>query len=520
MIPRIFVAITAYIALLTVIAPGAFAQRPAGPVVEVAQGSLRGTKAGTIYEFKGIPYAAPPVGERRWAPPAPPESWSGVRSAANYGNACIQKPGLSGPNGGDPGPLSEDCLNLNVWTPSLKQSAKLPVVFWIHGGAYVFGGGTLPLYSGQPMAHKGVVYVSINYRLGALGFFGHPALKGASGGNVNNFGLMDQIAALNWVRANIAKFGGDPNDITIMGQSAGGKSVMALLASPLARGLFAKAAALSVYVLPDATQEKAAEVGAEVARAIGLDGANATLAELRAVPAEKFGVIEEPKASLGPVPIAGDKVLPTSIAETFRSGGEARVPLILSDTSDDASVIAAFGFDPAKIVEKLGAAGFALKILYPGVRDEAELGRQALRDAVFTMNTRWVADLRALRARTYRAYFDHNTRADRPKFPHGVPHGGDVSYYLNTLDIYEGTKNIATVADRRVAKRVNTYIVNFAKTGKPGTVNHVEWTEHRRLRDRTLVIGPNSIVLEKNFMRPRLSILIGITKIAGSLFSK
>ena len=154
------------------------------------------------------------------------------------------------------------------------------------------------------------------------------------------------------------------------------------------------------------------------------------------------------------------------------------------------------------------------------MNDQAELGRQALRDAIFTMNTRWVADLRSRRARTYRAYFDYNTRANRPKFPHGVPHGGDVPYYLDTLNLYEGTKDIATTADRRMAKRLSTYIVNFAKTGRPGTVNHIEWSEHRRLRDRTLVVGPQSIVLEKNLMRARLSALIGITKIARSLFDR
>jgi para-nitrobenzyl esterase len=303
-------------------------------------------------------------------------AWSGVRQANAYSAACIQVPGLSAENGGDPGRLSEDCLYLNVWTPRAERSAKLPVIVWIHGGAYVFGAGGLQVYDGRPMATKGAVFVSINYRLAQLGFFAHPALEKENPGGVTNFGLLDQITALKWVQANIAAFGGDPGNVTIMGQSAGGKSVLALYASPLARGLFHKGVAMSSYVVPDTTREKALEVGTKVADALGLKGAKATAAELRAVPAERFGEIKGQGLSNAPVPIRGDKVLPQSIESTFAAGREAAVPLIVGNTSNDSSVVAAFGIDAGEVLKRLGAAGFLVKVLYPGVKDDADLARQ------------------------------------------------------------------------------------------------------------------------------------------------
>lgn len=211
-----------------------------------------------------------------------------------YGSAYIQPTGLSQANGSNPGHLSEDCLYLNIWTPSLDSSARLPVMVWIHGGAYIFGVGGMPIYDGTPLALKGAVVVNFNYRLGRLGFFAHPALTKENPGGLANFGLLDQIAALQWVRENIASFGGDPGNVTIFGQSAGGKSVLALMASPLARGLFQKAIAMSSYALPDTPMVKALETGAKVADAVGLRSANATAAELRALPAENFVQLKGP----------------------------------------------------------------------------------------------------------------------------------------------------------------------------------------------------------------------------------
>ena len=344
------------VALCALVAPflPALAQTgAAAPIVQVSNGALQGTMDHDVLVFRGIPYAVPPVGANRWRPPAAAADWSGVRDASAFGDACIQPPGMSAENGGDPGPLSEDCLYLNVWTPTVSPGRPLPVVVWIHGGAYVFGGGSVEGYSGVPYARDGVVFVTLNYRLGALGFFAHPALNGEPG-TVANFGLMDQIAALHWVQKNIAAFGGDPGNVTIMGQSAGARSVVALYTSPLASGLFQKGVAMSAYVLPEAGREKAESVAANIATAVGLDGADATADELRSVPGMAFAKIDAPDTSLGPVPIVGDLVLPKSAAEVFADGREAKLPLIVGSTSDDASVIAAFGLSPEAIIEKLG----------------------------------------------------------------------------------------------------------------------------------------------------------------------
>lgn len=486
--------------------------------IQTKSGVVVGVAKDGIASFKGIPFAAPPVGDLRWAEPKPVKAWSGEKRADRYGDACIQKPGLSAENGGDPGRLSEDCLTLNVWTPKTGAKAKLPVIVWIHGGAFVFGAGGMPIYDGTPMAKKGAVFVSINYRLGPLGFFAHPALDAERPKGPSNFGLLDQIAALKWVQANIAAFGGDSDNVTIMGQSAGGKSVLALYASPLARGLFSRGVAMSVYILPDVTPDKARAVGAAVAKGVGLDGANASLADLRRVPAEKFGDIADKEAGLGPVAIVGDDVLPKSIVDTFSAGREARLPLIIGNTSDDVSVLAGFGLDPAAIVKKLGVAGFALGALYPGVSGE-EMARQALRDIVFTMNTRWTADRHAKQAATWRYYFDYVPEKTRGKHPNGVGHGADIPFFLDTAGIYEGTAPNLTDRDRVVARQASDLLFTFARDGAPAAKGVPDWQSDRFLRDRTLVFGPDRIAQRHNFMKIRLDVLKGATKVVD-LFAR
>lgn len=493
------------------------AQTP--PIVETKAGAVQGIAERGVFAFKGIPYAAPPVANLRWREPAPAATWQGVRKGDAFGSACIQKPGLSAANGGDPGPLSEDCLFLNVWTPKVDRSAGLPVMVWIHGGAYIFGGGSLPLYTGAPLAARGAVLVTINYRLLQLGFFAHPALEKERPPGPANFGLLDQIAALQWVRDNIARFGGDPNNVTIFGQSAGGKSVLALFASPLARGLFHKGIAQSSYVVPDATRAKAVEVGTKVADALGLKGANAGAADLRAVPAARFGALDGLGLSNSPVPISGDPVLPRSIERTFAAGQEAALPLIVGDTSDDVSVVTAFGFDPAAVLKRLGAAGFLVKALYPGVKDEAELARQATRDLVFTMPVRGVADRHSRRAPTWRYYFDYVAVNDRPKFPNGVPHGGEVPFTLDTLDAFEGTSGIATDADRLFARRTADLWFAFAKTGRPGAQDVPAWPRHQRGSDRAMYLG-EQIEVRPNFMRARLSVFLGVSRVIGAVLRR
>ena len=252
------------------------------PRVTTTGGQLEGVGSNGMDVFRGIPFAAPPVGNLRWRAPQPSAPWNAVRSAAAFGAACMQKTGLSLEGGGDPGPLSEDCLYLNVWTPSAKNKslngAKLPVMVWLHGGALIFGAGSLKLYDGAALAEQGAVVVTVNYRLGPLGYFVHPALERAAPGGPANFGLLDQMAALRWVQRNIDAFGGDPQQVTLFGQSAGAQSVLALMSSPMARGLFQRAVAQSPYGIPSHSRAQARETGVRVTQALGLRGERANLA--------------------------------------------------------------------------------------------------------------------------------------------------------------------------------------------------------------------------------------------------
>jgi para-nitrobenzyl esterase len=487
-------------------------------VVHTQGGDVQGAIDHDQFAYKGIPYAAPPVGALRWKAPQAAASWPGVRPGDRFGNACMQTPGLSEANGGFPGALDEDCLYLNVWTPKADSSARLPVMVWIHGGAYIFGSGSLSLYNGASLAKKGAVVVTINYRLGALGFFAHPALESEAPGGPANFALLDQIAALQWVQRNIQQFGGDGHDVTIFGQSAGAKSVLALVASPIARGLFQKAIAMSSYALPDSARAKAIEVGGNVATALGLPGPNATMEQLRAVPAGRFAALKGLKLSNSPVPISGDRVLPESIQDIFAAGKEAPVPLILGSTSDDSSVVVAFGVDPAEVIKKLGASHIFVKALYPGVPNQRELGRQVVRDLIFTMPVRWAADRHAKRANTWRYYFDYTAVNGRPKSPNGVPHGSEIVYALDTGDIFEDTRAVFTDADRDYARRVSGYFFEFARSGKPASPGSPPWINDKVGQDRTLEFG-STMVLKPNFMKPRLNVFIGLMKILGPMLA-
>ncbi|HVO58516.1 MAG TPA: carboxylesterase/lipase family protein [Dongiaceae bacterium] len=502
--------------LLSLFSAHVVAQSPQlGPVVHTVAGEVQGVALpGGVFVFRGVPFAAPPVGALRWREPQPVAAWQGVRDASRFGNACIQPPGLSLRNGGDPGTLSEDCLYLNVWTPRAESSANLPVLVWIHGGAFLFGSGAVPVYDGAPMAGKGAVVVTINYRLGALGFFAHPALERDAPGGPANFGLLDQIAALRWVQGNIRQFGGDAHNVTILGQSAGAKSVLALFASPLARGLFHKGVAMSSYALPDATRAKALEAGSEAAAQLGLPGASVTAEQLRGLPAEKFAALLGAKVSLSPVPVSGDPVLPRSLQDVFADGKEAPLPLILGNTSDDASVVLAFGINPAQVVQKLGKTGVLVKALYPGVKDPDELGRQVVRDVIFTMPVRWIADRHARRARTWRYYFDYTAVQERAKSPHGVAHGAEIVYMLDTVDRLEAQRPQATPADRDCARKASEYIFQFARTGKPYAAGAPGWQNDTAGQDRTLLFA-EPIQLRPDFLKLRLGVFIGASKVLG-----
>jgi len=333
---RLAAASCAALAALTLAAAGATAAQAGtgasgpglAPVVTTGEGAVHGSTAGTVDEFLGIPYAAPPVGNLRWRPPAPPRDWHGVRNATQFGPSCPQA--LTGNPLLPPGPISEDCLYLNVYAPAVNSDDQggRPVLVWIHGGGLVQDGARD--YDGSELAADGVVVVTINYRLGALGFLAHPALASRPGGAAGNYGLMDQQAALRWVQRNIARFGGDPDNVTIAGQSAGGLSVLAQMVSPGARGLFQRAIVESgTFALNQRPLATAEAAGETFATAVGCPDQSAAC--LRNAPVSdlvaKFGV-EIPG-------VVDGSVLPQPIGTALARGQFARVPVINGITHDE-----------------------------------------------------------------------------------------------------------------------------------------------------------------------------------------
>jgi para-nitrobenzyl esterase len=486
------------------------------PEVGVDGGRIAGRIDAAVATFQGIRYAAPPVGALRWRAPQPVAPWSDVRAAQAPGASCIQNVAASIANGGDPRPVDEDCLFLNVWAPAngfaVGAAPLRPVMVWIHGGALVFGSGALPAYSGAALAQRGAVVVTINYRLGAMGFFAHPALAG-EGGDIN-FGLLDQIAALRWVQRNIAAFGGDPGNVTIFGQSAGAESVLALYASPLAKGLFHKGIAQSPYGIPSHTIAKARKVAAIVASAVKLDGANASAAALRAVPAEAFEALDGQAGSLAPSFVVGDRALPQPILASFQKGTEAQLPLIIGSTSDDGSVAIAFGMDPAALVTKLGAARIAVRSLYPKDLTDAQLGRETARDLAFTAFARRIAYLHSARAPTWRYYYDYVGEGVRGAQA-GVPHGAEVPYTMGSAASCECLGAPATAQDRAAAQRASRLWFDFAASGTPVPRDADAWPRDGRRDARVFEFGEVDAV-RADFMKRRLNAFIGALNLVGA----
>ena len=494
---------------LLLAAAGAFAQ----PRVVTSLGAVSGVSSDGVSVFKGLPYAAPPVGPLRWRPPQPAAPWAGTRAAERPGPACWQPAGRSLEGGGDVGPPSEDCLTLNVWVPENRGSAPLPVMVWVHGGALVIGAGGLPIYDGAVLARRGVVVVTLNYRLGPLGFFVHPALEREVGGIKGaarapaNFGLLDQIAALRWVRDNIAAFGGDAQQVTVFGQSAGAQSVLALMASPLAQGLFQRGIAQSPYGMPSHTREQARASGVRVASALGLPGAEASADALRALPAEQLGRLDGKGLSLAPSFIVGDAAVPLPLLQAFQAQKQARVPLVIGSNSDDGSVALAFGLKPDELVKQLGAARILLQPLYPGVKDPAELARQVVRDVAFTAYVRRMAVLHAAVAPTWRYQYTHVGRGiDTP----GATHGAEVPSVFGTADLCGCLPAAPSDTDRAVFGRVIERWTRFARGGSPDAAGQPAWPQDNRRAQALLEIGADDHVRQPFHARRLDTLILGL----------
>lgn len=461
----------------------------AQPEVTAPAGALRGRAVGDVVAFKGIPYAAPPVGEYRWRPPLPASRWSGVRDASAFGPACIQPtPGAPHIYSDTLGATSEDCLSLNVWTPS--TTGKAPVIVWIHGGSLVAGSSKERLYDGSALAAKGVVVVSINYRLGVLGYLAHPDLSAESPVGISgNYGLMDQIQALQWVQRNIGAFGGDPANVTIAGESAGGLSVMYLMASPPARGLFARAIAQSAYMI-STPELKQARFGAPAAETAGANLARVLQApSLRVLRGMDPQTLTDSAARAGFAPFGAvdGVVLPAQLVDVFDRGEQAPVPILAGFNSGEIRSLR-FLAPPAPgsaaeyeriIRDRYGDLADEFLRLYPAA-NMAESILANSRDALYGWTAeRLVRNQTALGQPSFLYLFDHAYPAMEAAGLHGF-HASELPYMFGMLDRTPPLwpKIPDTAQEAGLSAAMVDYWVSFARTGAPRAANGPEWAAY------------------------------------------
>ncbi|MET0183665.1 MAG: carboxylesterase family protein [Caulobacterales bacterium] len=464
-------------------------------VIHTADGAVKGVAQGDAVAFLGIPFARPPVGDLRWRAPEPPQPWANVRMADRFGANCPQ-PDLS-MFGLPYKPVSEDCLFINVWAPKGAAGKKLPVMVWIHGGAYIQGSGDLDDTSA--FTRDGVVFVSFNYRVGRLGFLAHPALTAEMpDGPLGNYGFLDQVLALKWVQANIAKFGGDPGNVTIFGVSAGGTFTNLHMYSPLSRGLFHRAIAQSdpffqpwsyMASLRRSDGPPAETFGDRWATSLGL--ANATSAQLRAIPYEK-SVVGPMEANVAQVkPIIDGEILPDRGPEAFAAGLAANVPYIIGATSYEGSLTAIYAMDPSPLIAALGDnAEAVLKAYGPEVaQNPSLLGAALTGDSSYFVPRRTAARLAYGHGIPTRAYhFAYVAEELRGKVP-GAAHGSEIPYLFeffkrSLMDAYDPTP-----ADKQMAKVVHAYWVNFARTGDPNGPGLPAWPQFAAGDEQYLVFN-------------------------------
>ena len=466
-----------------------------GETVQVENGALRGAPRNPqeLLVFKGIPFAAPPVGSLRWQAPQPAKSWEGTRDATGFGNRCwanVRVPSLAGRSGGVP--LSEDCLYLNLWTGAKTSSERRPVMVWIHGGGFQFGTAGDPNTDGALFAQKGVVLVSVNYRLGVFGFFAHPQLR-SEGRLAGNFGILDQIAALKWVQSNIASFGGDPKNVTIFGESAGSQAVSLLMGSPMAKGLFHRAigqSGSSLQQLPSL-----AEIGirgAAYAGALGASSATKSIEELRAMPAERINTaVTRDFAGGAPMVFApgiDGHVFPANMEEVFRKGQQNDVPLLAGYNKREA-----FPFLVETLPHSTSAEFHAAAQLVFGIEKMPEFQTLYPTDTPVALKASAEdlhADIRQ-KAETWAWLTLHSRTGKTPAYgyhfayesPYSpiASHVADVAFVFGTLapQFFAPRAPAPGPADRKLSNQMMAYWVNFATKGDPNGPELPQWPEFR-----------------------------------------
>ncbi|MFZ0787599.1 MAG: carboxylesterase/lipase family protein [Candidatus Acidiferrales bacterium] len=463
--------------------------------VRVEQGLLAGAngRSPDVRVYRGVPFAAPPVGDLRWKAPQPAASWTGVRQATQFGNACVQPPFPSNGMYKTAPPIGEDCLYLNIWTPAKSADDRLPVMVWIHGGGFDHGTGAASGYDGENLASKGAVVVTINYRVGVFGFLALPELTAESPHHASgNCGLLDQIAALEWVRRNIAAFGGDPTRVTIFGESAGAESVSVLMASPLARGLFTRAIAESGGAFgPLPSLADAEKDGEKLAAKLG-----ATHDVLKTLRAKSAAELLQASAGddFNSEVIVDGWLLPQSVYSIFAEGKQNDVPILVGNNSDEGTNLlrlngvatpASFADDARKEYGPL--AQQFLEAYPPGSSDETATAANfaAFRDRWFGWNMRIWARLETETGhhRAYRYYFSRVPPGPGSRL--GAFHGSDLAYVFENFPYRIFYQDV----DKQLGETIATYWVNFARTGNPNGPSVPVWPLYDPEKDNVLDLG-------------------------------
>jgi para-nitrobenzyl esterase len=492
----------------------------ADDTIKVDGGRISGVLVDGVRSYKGIPFAAPPVGDLRWKPPQPVVAWKGVRKCDAFGPECPQAPyPARSIYYSAPQPQSEDCLFLNIWTTA-AAGEKRPVMVWIHGGALTRGSGATRTYDGTNFAKNGVVLVTINYRLGPLGYLAHPELTAESRNHSSgNYGVLDQIAALKWVQRNVASFGGDPNRVTIFGESAGSWSVNSLVATPLARGLFQRAIGESggsfgamARLREDRDKQASAEkMGAAFSKALGAD----SLKAMRAVPAEKIVDVFNNDAEgkkFRTQPNVDGWVFPDAIREIFAKGKQNDVPVIVGSNANEMTSLTAPGTIPTtmeayrkRVESQYGDMAREFDAVYPAKSEsdiiEAYLG--ALRDVVFTLQMRtWARMTSTGRSKAYLYQFSHVPPNPNSRYL-GAYHAAEIAYVFSNLN----RPNTAYQdVDFKLAKAMQSYWINFATKGDPNGDGLPVWSPYNAESEPYMDFG-DSVQIRNHLLKAQLDFL-------------
>jgi para-nitrobenzyl esterase len=492
--------------------------------VTIEKGTLHGSVQDGIVSFKGVPYAAPPVGNLRWKPPQPVASWTGARDSTNFGHDCMQIPSPSeaAPEGATT--PNEDCLVLNLWAPVKPASKKLAVIVWIHGGGFVNGGSSTSIYDGRAFAENGVVFISFNFRLGRFGFFAHPALtREDPNGQLGNYTYMDQIALLQWVRRNIAAFGGDPGNVTIIGESAGGGSVHFLANCSMARGLFSKAivesgggrdSAHPRHLRDDSSGLSSGEaLGLIFAKKHGITGNSAeALAALRKLPAA--AIVDDlnianrrANAAVGetfPGPMVDGKLITRTAEAGYLAHMQSKMPMIVG--ANDSDLAYPQGKTISDFLKPFGSNAAKARAIYDphNTNDVKEVGDKIARDRGQLEPARFIArTLSSQGQAVYEFRFSYVADSMRKEWA-GAPHASEVPFVFQTLLTRYGSK--ATPADEATARTISGYWIAFAKTGDPNGGSRPHWPAYNAKEDILANFTNKGVVIEPDPWKLRLDL--------------